>query len=132
MENTTINLSNDSKADSLPDETCTCKFVLIRVGGVWHLVFGLLREFRYHAALVERFCRLHGIATAWVVEPEQIEIDDRDVELGGGGYIRFEPEKAAVDVFGYSTVYGGFDRHVLRDIIRDDAAWTPVTLSIED
>lgn len=86
------------------------KFVLISSHDSLTLVLGQLKEFKYHAHIVDRFCRMNQIPSGWRRKPDSVEIYDDKYEVTGGGWIEINSRLLTVKFFGHSTAYGSFDR----------------------
>ena len=109
-------LDLDGVLDSLAGRMRDGKFVLINNAGRYCLVAGTTSEFHYHARLVEEYCRRHGIAMAWLKEPEKAEIKDGGVAVVGGGLITREPSSGVISLYGSSKAYGGCCRATLEQV----------------
>ena len=69
------------------DERTVCKFLLIRHNGRVDLVCGPVKEYTYHAMLLDRYCRDNEIAASWVKQREYLEVYDSALEVRGGGWL---------------------------------------------
>jgi len=97
-----------------------CKFMIVQHAGVSSLVYGPVETFRYHALLLDRYCRDQNVASGWVKRPELLDILDGSVVLRGGGWMELDYGLSRLRFHGISTAYGGFDRILLTRIL--DAA----------
>lgn len=78
------------------------------------LVFGSLSKYRYHAQLVHRFCVINDIGYSWVKKSDLIEVLDNEIEINGGGVIKFDKKKQLLEFGGHSTAYGKFDKVLIE------------------
>lgn len=79
------------------------------------LVFGPLSKYRYHAQLVHKCCVINDIGYSWVKKPDLIEVLDNEIEIKGGGMIKFDKNKQILEFGGHSTAYGKFDKVLLEE-----------------
>lgn len=112
-----LNLFDDS--DRLPEFDFSCKFIIIENLTDISLVFGPLETFRYHAQLVHRYCAINEITCSWIKHPDLVEIHSEDLEIRGGGMIKFDTKKSTLEFRGSSTAYGGYDRAILQEILEN-------------
>ncbi len=94
------------------------KFVLIHSDSEITLIYGLLKHYPYHANLVEQFCAMNELASAWEHKPDQYHIFDHSYKICGGGYFEIDPVTKQIVFYGASTAYGKYDERQLRDIIK--------------
>lgn len=99
----------------------SCKFVVIEQGGILNLVFGLITDYPYHATLIDRFCEDEEIASGWIKKPDLVEVYDESVNIRGGGYIDFDPQKNIALFSGYSTAYGCYEPADIKLVTDSDA-----------
>ena len=71
--------------DGEPAQKIVGKFIIIRHFGQLTMICGLLREYPYHANLVERYCTDNEVASTWTKRPDVHEIFDSDCAVQGGG-----------------------------------------------
>ncbi|HUV31491.1 MAG TPA: hypothetical protein VMY05_10430 [Acidobacteriota bacterium] len=98
-----------------------CKFMLLSVSGLVHLVFGSVKRFAYHADLVDRFCTERGIAAVWMKRPDVMEVFDPEVRLLGGGWMKINRARSEIDIYGRSTAYGRFDDAMIERVTGSDS-----------
>jgi hypothetical protein len=120
METEIVDFSDGSETPDegeAQDKPLVCKMMIIAVSGTTHLVFGPVSEFGYHANLVDRFCSQRDIAAAWVRKPDIVEILEKDVKLGGGGWMKINKPESLIEIYGRSTAYGRFDKEQLKLLV---------------
>ena len=91
-----------------------CKFVLVANLNHYIMIFGLISEYPYHAHLLSTFCASHGIARHWIGQPDQLQIDDPNYRMLGGGYIDLDLNKRSARISGSSKAYGFYDSEAAR------------------
>lgn len=96
-----------------------CKFVIMRNETDLALVLGSVRNFPYHAHLVNAYCDRLGIPAAWVKKPDLIEVLIPDVVVEGGGWLEIDGQRLSVSFHGKSTAYGTYDRCQLETMLVD-------------
>ncbi len=96
-----------------------CKFVILEKSGSLSLVMGPVTRFRYHAGLLDHYCREHGIPASWAKKPDLVEIHDSSVVLHGGGWMEVDMDSAKARLYGASTAYGPYRSDLARRIIAD-------------
>ncbi len=101
----------------LAEQTGTCKFVVIGYDSENHLVFGPVREYPYHANLVEVFCSQNELAGSWERKPDMFNVFEEDVMLRGGGYLVVQSKTRKVEFSGRSTAYGAFRAADVKAIV---------------
>jgi hypothetical protein len=109
----------------------TCKFVLLALRDESAFVYGPVSRFAYHAALVDRFCAERGIPASWERQPDLVTVLDKQVQVRGGGWLRFDWSAGRVEIYGSSKAYGTYDDSLLRQILGDNRRLhgLPVVLS---
>jgi hypothetical protein len=116
-----VNLAEDGGVSSVGQVStrwAAWKFVLIRTEHRIHLVVGPTNLFRYHANLVDGFCRRHDIPASKARGAHQVEIYDRAVRVLGGGHVSVDPETRRIRFYGRSTAYGSFDVDTVSSILK--------------
>lgn len=106
------------------------KFVMIRSPEETALVMGGLREFPYHAALVDRYCSLRQIPSGWVHRPDLYEIFDPDYLIRGGGLVLLDASARKADFSGFSTAYGRFAEAELEEVVAGESLFRGWEVSI--
>ena len=120
MKTTVIDLLGESK---IFQETknhkaaLECKFVLLSAINEIILLLGPLREYPYHAKLVEYFCKQYAIPSGWERCPDLYEIYGSPYRVSGGGWFRFDFGKSIITAKGNSTAYGRFHSQKLKDAL---------------
>lgn len=118
MKNKAVEIVNYFVFENYPPEKSTrCKFVIIESSDCLYFVFGPIDPFSYHADLVNRFCTLNEISSHWLEKPHLVEILDVEYKINGGGWLDINPDTALIQIYGYSTAYGGYNPEQLRYII---------------
>ncbi len=107
------------------------KFVLVSHNSICNLVFGPLKEFPYHANLLDRFCDENEIPAGWVHKSDLLEIYDPEVSINGGGWIEIDGVEKNVRFEGYSTAYGKYDRDKLSRLVANHSFFEGYDLSFE-
>jgi len=108
-----------------------CKFVMIARTGELAFVFGPVRQYPYHAHLVDAYCRCHDIPATWIKKPDVVEIFDDDCVVRGGGWLELDPAGRKMKVYGKSTAYGAFDTRDLNDILKGAPALDGYTVHVK-
>ncbi len=129
MNGKMLNLFDGDLADN--GSRILCKFVLVRMDETVHLVVGPLREFPYHASLVERFCRLHEIASGWEKKPDRYEIFEGDCEILGGGYFDLDPGGRRLSLWGASSVYGSFPAREANLVVESEPIFRGFSVTVQ-
>lgn len=106
----------------------TWKFVLIQSSDATYLILGPVSQFRYHANLVDRFCRQNQIASAWVRKPDLVEVLEPGVRVLGGGHAKVDSTGRSIRFYGRSNAYGPFDRPLVKKMIRDHPLFAGITV----
>ena len=102
-------------------EPIACKYVVIKMPAGPCLVLGAVKDFRYHAALVERFCREQKIASGWEHRPDTYAVYDRQTDVLGGGFMRVDHRAGKIVMYGSSAVYGRIaETELIGPILRSD------------
>ena len=115
MKLTTIDLLQDSKVFKHSEELETnleCKFVLLSNQTEHFLIFGPLHKYNYHAQLVEKLCLEQNIDAAWQKQPDIFKINDKSVQIKGGGWFQFDFLHKTLTAMNTSTAYGRFDESI--------------------
>ena len=107
------------------------KFVLIRTERRIHLVVGPIGLFRYHANLVDGFCRRHDIPASKARGSHRVEIYDRAVHVLGGGHVSVDSESRRIRFFGRSTAYGPFDVDTVSSILKRGSFFSGYSILID-
>ena len=107
------------------------KFVLVRTEHRLHLVVGPVSLFRYHANLVDGFCRRHDIPASKARGSHRVEIYDRSVRVLGGGHVSVDSEARRIRFFGQSTAYGPYDTDAVSSILKRGSLFAGYSLLIE-
>lgn len=114
MKTTVVDLLTDSgifKSSKELKTSLDCKFVLLSSSDdELILIFGPLREFSYHAKLIEYFCDQYNIHAGWTRRPDLFEIFSSQYKINGGGWFRFDFNRQLLSVTGSSTAYGRFNQ----------------------
>ena len=100
----------------------SCKFVLIEMNDRMHLVFGDVSSYRYHANLVDDFCRQRNVAAYWVKTPDLLLVLDPAVVIRGGGHLDLNPDERKARFSGTSKSYGGFRLAHLERTLQGDSS----------
>ena len=103
----------DLASGPVPGGAVTCKFVLLSHGDSLYLAYAPVEQCRYHAQVLERFCRAEGIPALWNQRPERLELYDREWRIHGGGWLRLDRAAGTVRLYGRSSVYGPFERSLV-------------------
>ncbi len=107
-------------SDNSSDSKLHCKFVLITSSDCIYLVFGLLSRYKYHADLVDGFCRSKAISCSWVKQPDFVEINDPSMSVQGGGYLDIDRHHRVAIFDGISRAYGNFSTDALDKLLQAD------------
>ena len=129
MKTEVVDLSVDGNLSSGPP-AMVAKFVLVEHDDLISLVFGPVDRYRYHAALLDRFCQDRDIPTAWVKKPDLVEVFDDSLEIRGGGWIEVDPDKRRVKLYGYSTAYGRFHSDQALKTVASHPAFAEFTIKV--
>jgi hypothetical protein len=116
-----LNLIEQNPPDSGDGEPLSCKFIVIEHAGALNLVIGPVSDFRYHAALVDRFCSVNELPSGWVRKPDLLEIYDASVAIRGGGLAELDFSDKTCVVHGHSAAYGGFKASDIRQFLGSHA-----------
>lgn len=125
-----INPESGPANSSSHDGRLQCKFVVIADAERLYLVVGPIKEFPYHANLVERFCNGRGILTAWVGKPDLVDILDSTVRIKGGGLLKIDGNRKAINLGGVSRAYGRFLPEDLDGLLEADPFFAGYDISI--
>ena len=129
-----VNLADDSGVGQVGQvwaRWAAWKFVLIRRERRIHLVVGPVGLFRYHANLVDGFCRRHEIPASKARGARQVEIYDRSISVLGGGHVSVDPESRKIRFFGRSSAYGPFDTKAVSSILERGSFFTGYSILID-
>lgn len=85
---------------------------------------------RYHAQILERYCRLNDVAGRFVKKPVHYRIEDAGLEVVGGGHWRVDEEARRLVLNGESTAYGPFRPRGLADALRACGPFRGFTVQI--
>ena len=110
-----------------PDEGSTalrCKFVIVTTKDEISLVFGSLKDYPYHANLVERFCATHNIPSGWEHRPDVYALYVKGVRTHGGGNFVFDHAAMTLRVSGRSSAYGAYNDERLRLVLGESPAFS--------
>ena len=66
---------------------------------------------------MQRFCVINDIGFSWVKKHYLIEVLDDDIEIKGGGVIKFDKKKQLLEFGGHSTAYGKFNKVLLEKFL---------------
>jgi hypothetical protein len=94
------------------------KFVQLRHGNIEYLIFAPKEYIKYHANLVERFCRDNGIIGSYDRERKRFDIEDPSWVVSGGGKFEIDSESGQIRLYEDSMAYGKFDGLGLKDRLR--------------
>lgn len=97
-----------------------CKFVILKSNNQYWLIYGSLRDFNYHALLIDKYCNQNGIAGGWRRKPDLFEIYDKRINVVGGGWFEFDFSKNRFRAFGRSTAYGSVDARLVKELVQSD------------
>ena len=76
------------------------------------------KEFsKYHANIVERFCRDKGIEGRYDSRREKFIIDDQAWVIVGGGKFERDSNKKTIKLYDNSMAYGKFDPTGLKEML---------------
>ncbi len=118
---------------SLPTaEKITCKFVIVASENELAFIFGPVRQFRYHANLVDAYCGRRDIPAGWLKKPDIVEVYDVNYVIKGGGWLDLEPGSRFMKVYGYSTAYGRFDPSDLSLVVDGSPVLNGFTIHVQD
>lgn len=115
-----LSVNPDGDSDSSAGGKLHCKFVLISSSDCLYLVFGLLSRYKYHADIVDGFCRSKAIPFCWVKQPDLVEIRDPSTTVQGGGYLDIDRCNRVVVFDGISRAYGNFSTDALNRLLQAD------------
>lgn len=107
------------------------KFVLIQSSDTIYLILGPVSQFRYHASLVDRFCRQNQIASSWVRKPDLVEVLEPGMRVLGGGQLKADSTGCSVKFYGRSNAYGLFDRRLIKKMTRNHPLFSGVTVEVD-
>ena len=125
-----INLIPIAEArDISRDQKMVGKFVIISHYNQLILICGLLKEYPYHANLVDRYCADNEVASSWTKRPDLHEVFDSDCVVEGGGWIEVDRISRQVKLFGESTVYGACRRGDLNHLFTSDPTFAGYTVT---
>lgn len=88
------------------------KFVQLRNKNCEYIIFSPVELTKYHANIVERFCRLHAnIPVEFNASGDSCKILDSAWKIVGGG--AWKISESNLVLYGKSMAYGSFERHKL-------------------
>lgn len=116
---------------SVNDSHRTCKFILFRHRNVVTLVYGDISAYRYHANLLDQFCRSHGVEASWVHRPDMLEVLDLSVNVIGGGILELDAAAHTVRFSGASKAYGPCSRRRLESVIESSSSFAGLKVTID-
>lgn len=108
-----------------------CKFILVSQEQEVTLVFGRIAEYKYHANLLERFCRMRRIPSGWEHQPDVYALYQKGVKVRGGGYFVIDYCDRVLRVFGRSTAYGAYDHERLQRVLAESAVFSGWRVELE-
>jgi hypothetical protein len=121
--------SDDDKNDS--DSIQVAKFILIKKEDEVCLMFGLLKQFPYHAILVEHYCAVEKIETGtWEVKPDFYDVNNSRIKIKGGGWVEINVRDKSLKFFGVSKAYGPFDKANLVHVLSNHHYFSPFSVTI--
>jgi hypothetical protein len=107
------------------------KFVQVRNGNVLYLVLSPKAFTKYHANIIEQFCRDKGIEGSYDGKREKFTITDREWQIVGGGKFERDTNKKAIKLYDDSMAYGKFNRAGLKEFLGALTEFSDYSLSIE-
>ncbi|MEW6050170.1 MAG: hypothetical protein AB1644_03805 [Candidatus Zixiibacteriota bacterium] len=114
-----INFSAELLAKPSPASTSTdCKFVIITNGEQRWFVYGAVKEYPYHANLVERFSVNNHLKYRWHRGKDRVEFSDNGYRVEGGGHLEIDTNAKGIRVSGSSKAYGSFDQSSLKQWLK--------------
>jgi hypothetical protein len=108
-----------------------CKFVIVREPEDTWLIVGRVRDYKYHAHLLDRFCREHRIPAGRVPGSDTIEVHDREVRVEGGGKVDIDAFRRHLRCYGHSAAYGPFSPQTVRSAFSGDPDWRRYALEVD-
>lgn len=108
-----------------------CKFVVVRRPSQTHLVIGRVRDYKYHAHLIDRFCREQDIPSGRIPGSDTIEIYDHGVRIEGGGKADIDPARGSVRCYGHSAAYGPYPVPDVRQAFAEDPFWRQFAVELD-
>jgi hypothetical protein len=129
-----VNLAGDGRIPSGGRKTArwnAWKFVVIKRERRIHLVVGPVSLYRYHASLVNGFCRRYEIPASRAKGGHRVEIFDHSIRVLGGGHVSVDSESRRIRLFGQSTAYGQFDVDTVSSILKRGSFFSGYSLLID-
>ena len=112
-------------------EKISCKFVVIARAAHYVMILGDLSRYPYHANLLDEYGRRFGITRHWVRQPDQLQIDNPEFRVLGGGYVEVGVGGRRIRIYGSSKAYGYFDLEAVQRIAGDPRSFDGAAVSIE-
>ncbi|MCK4573621.1 MAG: hypothetical protein KAU36_04580 [candidate division Zixibacteria bacterium] len=130
MKCSVVNLNENGQPNGVADKPPiqVCKFVVFASPEEQILIFGPVRQYHYHAALVRSFCQLREIPSGWEKQPDLYQIYDRAYKVSGGGWLDLVVENKSILFYDRSTAYGGFDPDAIIEIFDQCAGYSEYKL----
>lgn len=135
MKLTTIDLLKDTKVFKHSTELETkleCKFVILSSPIEHFLIYGPLHQYNYHAQLVEKLCFEQKIDAGWQKLPDIFKINDKTVQIKGGGWLQFDFFHKKLTAMSLSTAYGRFDESIFELFIESNQFPKDFTVHIKE
>ena len=107
------------------------KFVQVRNGDALYIVLSPGELAKYHANIVERFCRDMGIQGSYDSKKEKFTVHDPAWVIIGGGKFAYDTHKKAIKLYDNSMAYGKFDATGMKDMLGALPELSGYTISIE-
>jgi hypothetical protein len=73
---------------------------------------------KFHAQILERYCRLNDVEGRFVRKPDHYRVTRADIEIVGGGHWRIDESLRRLVLSGRSTAYGPYDPSGLPERIK--------------
>lgn len=113
-----------------PSKGWAGKFLHLESQGTTWLLFAGTETFRFHNQILARFLSEQGIFHRWVT-PEQLEFDDTQVKVYGGGRFSVDFSASHIEFWDDSTAFGRFDAGQLAGQVRAAGPpWSVLDISI--
>jgi hypothetical protein len=107
------------------------KFVQIEHTATRYLVFSPLALTKYHANVVEQFCRDKGLEGAYDRENTRYDIHDEAWSVRGGGKFELNADQKTIKFYGDSMAYGKFDARDLKAALTSLPEFSGFTVLID-
>ena len=108
---------NPLELKSVPDKVLKCKYLMVGSRQRVFFIFGPVSNYRYHANLLNEFCRVRQIPSSWISKPDVVEVYDEEYQVLGGGYLDLNPSQKEIKVYGHSSAYGQPQPGILSQVI---------------